>query len=173
MKIEGQYTTGLQIIKNDISAEAEGAHRLTVLDTETAQIWETKGQVTTSLDIRMERPRDIKILLDTGSSVLVISESKASVLIQQGARVRVGRELSERDAQQNVFILNKEVECLVIIQRDDGELFRLRKYFYIHDTGHDLIINKQTLIDEGLAKFVLRDNAGQLHRHSDKDQILK
>lgn len=139
-----------------------------MINTDESQIWEITARLTTSLDIRMERPTDVRVLLDTGSSVLVISEDKASMLIKQGAKIRLGRELSVKDAQQNTFVLNKEVECLVMIQRDDGEIFRMRKYFYIHDTGHDIIINKGTIIDEGLAQFLLGDNIGQLHRNLDK-----
>jgi hypothetical protein len=69
-----------------------------------------------------------------------------------------------RDAQQNIFVLDREVEVLLSISREDGEIFRLKKYFYVHDTGHDFVINKATLINEGLAVFLLGSDAGLLRK---------
>jgi len=157
-------SAGIKIIEECGQINRAG---LMIMDADESPVWESDADITTSLDIGAEYAKKYKALLDTGSSVLVASEAMAAEFIRKGAKTRVGRKLAVKDAQQNIFTLDKEVELLVILTREDGEKFRLRKYFYIYDTGHDLVINKATLINEGLAAFILGDNAGILHKNLD------
>lgn len=128
-------------------------------------VWEVDSFMTSSLDVRGENKQQVKCLCDTGSSVKVVGEAQAAKLIAKGAKTRTGVSLAVRDAQRNVFVLDRQVEILMEFQREDGELFRLRDYFYVHDTGHDIVVNKRTLINEGLAKFLLGSDDGLIRKH--------
>ena len=137
---------------------------LMVMAEEDSPVWESAVTFTTATDVRGEHATSTTSLLDTGSSILTISQDVAANLIKLGAKTRVGRRVAVRDAQQNIFVLDREVEVLLSISREDGEIFRLKKYFYVHDTGHDFVINKATLINEGLAVFLLGSDAGLLRK---------